>query len=338
MPFALTDEQSALSATVGEFLRARADSNDLWAEACALDIPAMAIPEVDGGLGLGAVDLVAVAEAAGGALAPIPLLTTVAIFTPMVAQARGEARGAVLGSLLAGATATATIPFGDAGWAELKDDRLTLTRSIIAEVERAEWIGIPTRSSSGPLLIAVRGASLTTTPLDAIDPSRPLAALELEHQALDDPAILVTNLRPALATAIVSIAGELMGVGGELILRSVAHARERKQFGVPIGSFQAVKHQLVDAHLAVERARSLTYRAAVAIDQGEDDAAERHAHVAYAAAAESATRAARTAVQVHGGIGITAEHDISRLYLRARQASAWLGAAETHYAAAAALR
>jgi alkylation response protein AidB-like acyl-CoA dehydrogenase len=114
---------------------------------------------------------------------------------------------------------------------------------------------------------------------------------------------------------------------------AVDYAGERRQFGVPIGSFQGVKHRLADALLTLERARSLTYRAAVEC-AGDDPAAKlRAAHMAKAAASDAATEVGRAAVQVHGGIGITAEADISLLYLRARQGSMQLGGRDAHYAA-----
>ena len=126
----------------------------------------------------------------------------------------------------------------------------------------------------------------------------------------------------------IAAAGELVGLAAELLDRSVEHAQTRVQFSRPIGSFQAVKHRLVDALLMIERARSLTRYAALAVAEGREDVILA-GHRAKAAASEAASATARTAVQVHGGVGITAEHDISLLYLRARQLSMLLGGPET---------
>jgi alkylation response protein AidB-like acyl-CoA dehydrogenase len=143
LPFALTDEQSALSATVGEFLRARYSPtsptgarDQVWAELWELDVPAMALSEPDGGLGLGAVELVAISEAGGGVPAPIPLLSTAAIFVPMAAAAtKGGGRDELLRSLIEKrGTATAVVPADQSDWALLSGDRLSLPRSIVAEV------------------------------------------------------------------------------------------------------------------------------------------------------------------------------------------------------------
>jgi alkylation response protein AidB-like acyl-CoA dehydrogenase len=357
LPFSFTEEQSALSATIGAFLRVRCPRDfvrstlvdteawrKLWDELRELDVPAMAVPESAGGLGLGAVELVAVAESAGGAAAPVPLVSTAAMLAPMVANASGEDddRLRILRAVVEdGDTGTALVPTRESAWGQLDGSRLTLHPSIVGEAGRADWIAIPARAPEGATLVVVSTDSLPIEPLEAMDATRPLGRLELDGHRLDEPVVLAGDVERSLAIARTAVAAELVGIGQELVARSVVHARERHQFGQAIGAFQAVKHQLVDAHTAVERARSLTYRAAVEIDghgDGDIPAALRHSHVAKASAAEAATTACRTAIQVHGGIGITAEHDVSRLYLRARQASSWLGGPEAHYAAAAALR
>ena len=133
---------------------------------------------------------------------------------------------------------------------------------------------------------------------------------------------------------------ELVGLSTSWSHSRWSYARDRMQFGKPIGSFQGVKHQLADAHLAVERARSLTMYAAglcSAPDALGTPVAQRAAHHAKAAASEGGSKAARVAVQMHGGVGITREHDVSLMYLRARQLTALFGGPDAHYAKAAAL-
>jgi alkylation response protein AidB-like acyl-CoA dehydrogenase len=106
---------------------------------------------------------------------------------------------------------------------------------------------------------------------------------------------------------------------------AVEHAVNRRQFGHPIGSFQAVKHRLVDAEIAVERARSLVYGAVAGLAGDHDDGATRgRAALAVSAAGDAALHAARAAVQVHGAAGITSEHAVSLLYVRARQMASLL--------------
>jgi alkylation response protein AidB-like acyl-CoA dehydrogenase len=181
-------------------------------------------------------------------------------------------------------------------------------------------------------------ADVDIEPLESSDATRPLGRLTVRDVPLADGLLLHGDARPGLLLAFAALAAELVGVADELVGRSVAYARERRQFGTPIGAFQAVKHRLVDAHLAVERARALAYGAAVALARGApDEQPEVAVHLAKAAASEAAVTAARTAVQVHGGIGITWESDVSFLYARARQAAGLLGGARRHYLAADAL-
>jgi alkylation response protein AidB-like acyl-CoA dehydrogenase len=170
-----------------------------------------------------------------------------------------------------------------------------------------------------------------------MDPAAKVGRLEADGLPLSGAVLLPGDPGPGLALACTSAAAELVGLAAELVARSVAHAGERVQFGRPIGAFQAVKHQIVDAHVAVERARSLVRHAAVLAAAGDPEAPTA-ARLAKAAAGEAASGAARTGVQVHGGIGITEEHDVSRLYLRARQLSALLGGADGHYVAVARAR
>jgi alkylation response protein AidB-like acyl-CoA dehydrogenase len=166
-----------------------------------------------------------------------------------------------------------------------------------------------------------------------IDETRPLARVRIERA--DVAGRLVLAPAGTLATAFATAAAELVGLSDALLKMSVEYAKERQQFGAAIGSFQAIKHRLADVLIAVERARSLTWHAAVlAAEQPLAPATAAAAHFAKAGASDAATTAARAAVQVHGGIGITREHDVSLLYLRARQAAFQLGGADAHHLAA----
>jgi alkylation response protein AidB-like acyl-CoA dehydrogenase len=166
-----------------------------------------------------------------------------------------------------------------------------------------------------------------------MDGTSPVGVLELSDHAVPGATVLTYDPEAVLPVAWIAAAAELVGLAVELLDRSVAYAKDRVQFGKPIGSFQAVKHRLVDVHLEIERARSLTMYAALAVFEQRPDLV-RAAHRAKAAASEAASAAARAAVQVHGGSGITAEEAVSGLYLRARQKSMLLGGHDEHYEAA----
>jgi alkylation response protein AidB-like acyl-CoA dehydrogenase len=118
-------------------------------------------------------------------------------------------------------------------------------------------------------------------------------------------------------------AAQLLGAGRALLEASVSHARQRSQFGRPIGSFQAVKHQLADVAIGLEFARPLLDAAAVAVTDGESSAA-RDVSAAKVACTSAAQRAARAALQVHGAIGYTQEHDLHLWLTKVRAlAGAW---------------
>ena len=138
-------------------------------------------------------------------------------------------------------------------------------------------------------------------------------------------------LEAALTSAPPSaLAAEMVGTARRLFDMALAYAKERIQFDVPIGSFQAIQHKLAECSLAVERATAAAQYAAMTIDA---DDADRHraVHVAKAAAGTAVTRAAKDAAQVHGGIGYTWEHDLHLFLRHAYGSEHWMGTTEWHH-------
>jgi alkylation response protein AidB-like acyl-CoA dehydrogenase len=131
--------------------------------------------------------------------------------------------------------------------------------------------------------------------------------------------------------AAVGSAAQLLGIGAAMVERTVEYAKIRTQFGKPIGSFQAVKHQLADAHVALELARPVVYRAAASL-AGRAADASLHASMAKAQASEAALRAARAALQCHGAIGYSFEYDLHMWMKRAWALAAAWGDAAWHRA------
>jgi alkylation response protein AidB-like acyl-CoA dehydrogenase len=199
-------------------------------------------------------------------------------------------------------------------------------RDVVRDAPRADLFVL----TDDTALRVHRADVVDVTPAESIDPSQPVGALtvtgppllevDLPTGALAEGAIATTSL--------VLAAAELVGVADRAVAMGVEHATTRHQFGQPIGAFQAVKHRLADAYVAVERARSLTYLAA-----GHGEA--RQALLAKAAANEAATIATRACVAVHGAIAQTWEHDAHLLVRRAWLASALLGETSALYSAAA---
>jgi alkylation response protein AidB-like acyl-CoA dehydrogenase len=133
-----------------------------------------------------------------------------------------------------------------------------------------------------------------------------------------------------LERATVALAAEMVGTARRLFDMALAYAKERVQFDVPIGSFQAIQHKLAEVALDLERATSAVYYAAMAIDAKDADR-HRATHVAKAAAGTAATRAAKDGIQVHGGIGYTWEHDLHLFIRHAYGSEAWLGTRDWHH-------
>jgi alkylation response protein AidB-like acyl-CoA dehydrogenase len=342
MPFTYDTDQRDFIETVTEFLGSKPAHGELWAELVTLDLPALLVPEEFDGLGLSPVDMVAVLEAAGRFALPVPLAMTIGPFTAALVAAASGGDGAarpILSRVLAGATGTFAPTHSSPGAlegpaAQVDGHRLSVDRVVIPDAD-ADLVAVPAkRAGTGELVLVVASPQELRVEIEqAMDPASKVGTLELADAEIPGAVLLRYEPQTVLPVAWIAAAAELVGLAVELLDRSIAYARDRVQFGQPIGHFQGVKHRLVDVHLLIERARSLTMYAALAVLETRPDVI-RAAHRAKAAASEAATAAARAAVQVHGGSGITAEETVSGLYLRARQKSMLLGGADDHYALA----
>jgi alkylation response protein AidB-like acyl-CoA dehydrogenase len=264
----------------------------LWRALADLGVQALTVPEADGGLGRGMVDLVLPLEEAGRAALPEPLVETVAVAAPLLAAGSDEARAAWLPPVAAGDAVLAVAGLAGPAVADAHVAALVL----VARDDRIE---------------ALRREDLALTRHPSLDPTRRLFTLEARGPAtavLAGPAaraaVVAAFDRGALGTAAL-----LLGIADRVIEMAATHARERHQFGRPIGAFQAVKHLLADALLSLEFARPAVYRAAWSVDVSSPDRA-RDVSMAKALASEAAVGACRAALQVHGAIGYTHEHDL----------------------------
>jgi hypothetical protein len=190
---------------------------------------------------------------------------------------------------------------------------LALPGSLVPDVDLVDVVAFADGRVAEAPAVAAR-------PVDVVDSSRRLFEV-------DD----VGTARTDLATrAYVLAAAELIGTVRTLLEMTIAHARERVQFDRPIGSFQAVQHKLADVALDRERAEAAVFYAAMCVDAGDADAT-RAAHVAKAAAGTAARRAAKDAVQIHGGIGFTWEHDLHLFIRRAYTSEFLFGSSQWHH-------
>jgi alkylation response protein AidB-like acyl-CoA dehydrogenase len=274
--------------------------------------------ELAAGGEFGRIDLAVVLEECGAAIAPIPLLCSVGMAAGVLRIA-GPAVHEVLGAIGGGVVAALAV---HSPGCRLPGVPMTLERGrlhgravAVAGLPRAELIVTLASSADGPVAAVARvGDGLSVQASECTDPAQPVADVEVDTEPVVTAPV---DVESALATPLLAVAADLVGVADAALARSVEHAKTRQQFGKPIGAFQGVKHALADNYVALERARSLTYAAAARLDDPATSSAAgwTAAALAKAAAAEAAVSCARTGVQVHGALGQTWEHDM-HLYLR----------------------
>jgi alkylation response protein AidB-like acyl-CoA dehydrogenase len=309
MDFSFTDDQLAFRDSVAAMLEREVTAERIrarWETDSGIDrdfvtltremgIPAMLIPEAQGGLGLSAVDLVLIAEACGRVALPEPLVNDALVAAPLLAElaldderCSGLLEGFLAGELRVGVghQINPYINFG---------------------VDR-DWFLLP----QGDEVHLVAREAVDATPVGSVDPSRRLARVGWTPSAATRVArgnYGAKLWRATLNRGALGGAAQLVGLADAMIRRAVAYSCEREQFGKPIGSFQAVKHLLADAATRLEFARAPLYRSAftVAAAANRADYAVSHAKVV---AGEAALLAARNAMQVHGAMGYTWECDL----------------------------
>jgi alkylation response protein AidB-like acyl-CoA dehydrogenase len=297
-----------------------------WKALADMGVVGLTAPERHGGLGLTDLDLVLLLEEAGRAALPEPLLETTALAAPHLARTGlGPEHGTDIGALAD--QWLRLIAAGDAAAAIGLSGMPAVPGALGADVFILEH----TPPEGGIELHAVPADEVGVTPVASLDPTRRLGTVAWAPA----PNTLVaagSDAQSALAVladrAAVGTAAELVGLADRMITMAADYAKERKQFGRVIGSFQAVKHLLAGAQVQLEFARPVTYAAAWSLAQRTPDASRR-ASMAKAYAAEAATEAARVSLQVHGAIGYTWECDLHLFLKRAwALAPAWGDAAE----------
>jgi alkylation response protein AidB-like acyl-CoA dehydrogenase len=294
----------------------------VWKTVVGLGWTELAVPGADGSFGR--MELTVVLEECGAALAPVPLLSSVGLAAGLLRPA-GPAVDDVLAEIGSGVVAALAVhPPGHrlpAVPMTLQDGRVHGRAVAVPGLPRAELVVTLASSADGPVAAVVRvGDGVTVHEAECTDPAQPVADVEIDAEAI---AIAPVDLESALATPLVAAAADLVGVAGAALGRAIDYAKTRQQFGKPIGAFQGIKHALANNYVALERARGLTYAAAARLDDAATSTAAgwNAAALAKAAAAEAAVSCGRTAVQVHGALAQTWEHDM-HLYLR----HAWQGA------------
>ncbi len=330
MDFSLTEEQQLLRDSARQLLENECTSDLVRAH---LDDPSVAEPLFEDHLrewvALGDGEMTSLClflEEAGAVLLPGPYVATAALFIPLLRVADHPlADDAASGSV----TGTVAMAGADGRWM-ISEDRV---RTFVLEADRVDQVAVVL---PGPSVAVVPASELPCTPIGSLDGSRRLFSVGIAQSYPGAVPIDPDDLDGWLRAATVAFSAELVGTSRWLLDSSVAHAKERVQFGRPIGSFQGLQFKLVDMALDHERALAAAYYAAMTIDADDPDA-ERAAHVAKASAGVAARHAAQDGMQIHGGIGYTWEHDLHLYLKRAMAADDLLGDVAFHRDALGAL-
>jgi alkylation response protein AidB-like acyl-CoA dehydrogenase len=359
MDLTATDEQQALRESVrGQALRllppqdlgavlddAAAWASSAWPQLAAQGWVGVSAPESAGGAGLGLTDEAAVAEELAAALLPLPFHSTVALALPVLVAGEDTqdlVEAVVAGTLIATlawaeteadtslaaltqTTATAAVD-GAGGW------RLDGRKRWVPDGHRADLIIVPARTPDGLGLFAVDAQSPgvkveTLASLDAVRPLTDVRLVDAPARRLETPADANRVLDTVRTRALVLAAAAGVGIAQRVLELTVSHVTSRQQFGRPIGSNQAVSHQVADTYVQLELSRSLVLAASLAVDEQRPAAA-----VAAAAASKAlptAVCACETAIQLHGGVGVTWESVLHR-YLKHAMSLETLGGRGSH--------
>jgi len=322
------------------------DGATLWRTLVEHDWPAVGLPEDAGGLGLGYLEAAILVEELGRLAAPSPYLATVTQLVPALREAGttfllGEiASGAVTGSL---AVAEDGRWEPEAGVTAARRDGSTWVldgaKTHVVDVTTATELAVVARGDVGLGLFLVPASAVRCSTPQQLDPTLPVSAVTLQKVGVEGERVLIEPGDPraelaitrVLEEATTAVALSTVATSRAIFEMTLQYAKDREQFGRPIGSFQAIKHRLAECYLAVERASALAWFAALTIAEDDDRRATATA-MAKAAAGECQQLLTRDGLQLHGGVGFTWEHDLHFLLKRAMAGNLLFGNAVTHRA------
>ncbi len=348
----LTEEQQELAATVRKMLEKLADSTavraatesdlgfaaDLWSKLCEqIGVAALAVPEEYDGAGFTLFETGVVAEALGNALAPVPLLGSVTVTAALLAAGDEALCRELLPRIAMGEVAALAWP----GMTGPEDTPVTVSAAAgtlsgtaprVLHGDAAGVLLVAANGAEGVELWVVDPADATWSVATSMDTTLRFADLVLDavpgRRVSGDAAVALHRAHLA-GTAIV--ANLQVGAAQRALDMTVAYSKERIQFGRVIGSFQALKHRMADMLVEVETSRSIAWAAGFAVATGSEDA-EVLAASAASHCGDALMHVAGEAVQLHGGIGITWEHDISWVFKRAQSLNQLFGLPHQHRA------
>jgi len=346
MEYQFTAEQEELRSIVRSLLEDRGrprESYDggpaldatTWSALAELGLCGLGVDEDRGGSGGTLLDQLIVVEEIGRAAAALPFTSSTVVSLPLVAAlATDDQLAGVLPAASSGSLTLSTVLTGE-GTGNRHDvvthvgGKLTGTLSLVPDGASCGLLLVPCDGAVFAVRIDSDGVIVTDEP--TLDRTRRAATIVLDGAAGErlDSGNVERALQGARRRALVSLAADATGSAGRALEMSVDYAKEREQFGTVIGTFQAVKHRVADMLVDLENARSATMFGAWAV-AGDAPDADVAAAVAKAAATERAVHVVGSAIQVHGGIAITWEHDLHLLLRRVKSCEIAFGEPSLH--------
>lgn len=349
MDFGLSEDQEQLKATVRDYFSrelpvsfarsllegGRGLPPEAWSGLCDLGWLGLAVPEDLGGTGLGLLELCLVLEEAGAVALPGAYTSTVSLALPLLLATADESqRRAFVPEVVEGRRLVAAAIAEARGLWSLDGMDAVATRDAGGFVLRGTKLFVPDAGEADTLLVATRLddgigffllpadlPGLTVAAMDTVDRTRRLYVVEIAGVRVEAPCLLgaksfrAEHLDGIVDGAKVAVAAGMVGAADKALAMTVEYTGLREQFGRAIATFQAIQHRCADMKVAVEHARSLVYYAAWALDTKAEDR-RLAAAMAKAFASDACPRVAADAVQLHGGIGFTWEHDLHLFFKR----------------------
>jgi alkylation response protein AidB-like acyl-CoA dehydrogenase len=358
MDFGLNEDQETLARYARDFLtnecptsfvrkmmdHETAHDQDLYGHMAQLGWMGIAVPEEFGGQGMTYVDLAVLMEEMGRALVPGPFFASVCLALPLLLGAGSDEQKRTIASGIATGERIATVAYTEAA-GRLDEAGVEMTareqgagfvlsgsKQFVLDAHVADTIFVAARTPDGVTLFAVdvTAPGVSVTQQQTMDSTRRWCEVAFENVevgpdvVVGDPGRGWAPLERSLQRSIAMLSAECVGGAQRVLDLSVDYARERVQFGRPIGSFQAVKHKCAEMLVDVELARSAMYYAAWAASE-DDSELPLAASIAKAHCGEAYTRVASTGIHVHGGIGFTWEHDLHLYFKRAKVNEVFVG-------------
>jgi alkylation response protein AidB-like acyl-CoA dehydrogenase len=306
----------------------------LWSKLTHQGYTGIIFPEEYGGVGLGKVELILLMEEAGRALLPGPFFSTVALAGSVLdVVASSEQKKKYLTPICQGtARATVAVLEASASWnlsslqLSSAKGKLTGEKLFVADAAVADFLLVVARD--GVFLVEAKAAGLKISPMASMDFTRKLYNVQFNNTPAEKIGETSALLR-AFDIATTALCAEMVGGMQRSLDITVEYAKTRKQFGKPIGMFQAVQHQCADMYLETESSRSAVYYAAWALEENAPDAASA-VSIAKMYASDASRTVGNRGIQVHGGMGFTWENDLHLYYRRAKSSETAFGDATFH--------